>query len=228
MRLLWISTCLIRTSRRRWRPCRVICSPGGELLLARYSNGTPVGCVGLRPIGAHGCCEMKRLYVYPEGRGFGLGERLVDAVVKEAERIGYRGMRLDTLPSRAVPKARVRANRALLRHSGDRHDFHAPLAHPAFAATIRTSPCQTSGCGCHQAAFRWSVPKQTKTGVSLNLAMLVCLGADPPSSSRPRLTNRSSRLERGAEDPSPKRRTYYLAAVTGSIKCSYFVPGYMT
>jgi ribosomal protein S18 acetylase RimI-like enzyme len=75
--------------------------PAGELLLARDSNGTPVGCVGLRPIEPHGCCEMKRLYVFPEVRGFGLGERLVDAVVKEAERIGYREMSLDTLPSMA-------------------------------------------------------------------------------------------------------------------------------
>jgi ribosomal protein S18 acetylase RimI-like enzyme len=75
--------------------------PAGELLLARYPNGTPVGCVGLRPIEPQGCCEMKRLYVSPKGRGFGLGERLVDAVVKAAERIGYREMRLDTLPSMA-------------------------------------------------------------------------------------------------------------------------------
>ena len=75
--------------------------PGGELLLAWYSNGTPVGCVGLRPIDPLGCCEMKRLYVSPEGRGFGLGERLVGAILKEAERIGYREMRLDTLPSMA-------------------------------------------------------------------------------------------------------------------------------
>ena len=73
--------------------------PAGELLLARDSNGTPVGCVGLRPIEPQGCCEMKRLYVSAEGRGFGLGERLVNAVVKEAKRIGYREMRLDTLPS---------------------------------------------------------------------------------------------------------------------------------
>jgi ribosomal protein S18 acetylase RimI-like enzyme len=76
-------------------------SPAGELLLAHDSNGTPVGCVGLRPIEPDGCCEMKRLYVSPEMRGLGLGEKLVDAVVKEAERIGYREMRLDTLPSMA-------------------------------------------------------------------------------------------------------------------------------
>ena len=75
--------------------------PAGELLLARDRDGTPIVCVGLRPLDAHGCCEMKRLYVVPEGRGSGLGKKLVDAVVKEAERIGYREMRLDTLPSMA-------------------------------------------------------------------------------------------------------------------------------
>ena len=75
--------------------------PADELLLARDRGGTPMGCVGLRPLDAHGCCEMKRLYVVPEGRGSGLGRKLVDAVVKEAERIGYRELRLDTLPSMA-------------------------------------------------------------------------------------------------------------------------------
>lgn len=73
--------------------------PAGELLLARDVHGKPVGCVGLRPITPEGCCEMKRLYVSPEGRGLGIGKMLVDAIVREATRIGYREMRLDTLPS---------------------------------------------------------------------------------------------------------------------------------
>jgi ribosomal protein S18 acetylase RimI-like enzyme len=51
---------------------------------------------------------MKRLYVHPELRGSGMGKRLVNALVEAAERIGYREMKLDTLPSMAEAQALYR------------------------------------------------------------------------------------------------------------------------
>lgn len=72
--------------------------PKGVLLLARDADGVPIGCVALRPMDEAGRCEMKRLYIAPEGRGRGLGRMLVEALMSEARRIGYREICLDTLP----------------------------------------------------------------------------------------------------------------------------------
>jgi len=72
--------------------------PAGALLLAGSTDSTPLGCVGLRPMEAAGCCEMKRLYVAPAARGMGLGKALVEATVEAGRRSGYRELRLDTLP----------------------------------------------------------------------------------------------------------------------------------
>jgi ribosomal protein S18 acetylase RimI-like enzyme len=83
--------------------------PAGELLLARAPDGAPLGCVGLRPIAPEGCCEMKRLYVSPRARRTGLGRALMMAIIGAAERIGYREMRLDTLPTMAQAIALYRA-----------------------------------------------------------------------------------------------------------------------
>ncbi|CAN5461925.1 GNAT family N-acetyltransferase [soil metagenome] len=73
--------------------------PQGELLLARDGEGEPVGCVAVKPILPERCCEMKRLYVAPRGRGVGLGKALMNAILETAAHLGYREMRLDTLPS---------------------------------------------------------------------------------------------------------------------------------
>ena len=71
--------------------------PGGRLLLA-FAGAEPAGCIALRKIGEE-ICEMKRLWVKPGFRGTGLGRRLAETLMTEARAIGYRAIRLDTLPS---------------------------------------------------------------------------------------------------------------------------------
>ncbi|SRR5579883_486532 len=71
--------------------------PGGELMLASSADGAALGCVALQRLDGT-VCEMKRLYVRPSARGFGLGASLVAAIIKVAEELGYNEMKLDTLP----------------------------------------------------------------------------------------------------------------------------------
>lgn len=73
--------------------------PAGCLLMAIYNNKS-AGCVALRGI-EKDIGEMKRLYVDQAYRGLGIGIKLIEEVISRAREIGYKHLRLDTLPSMA-------------------------------------------------------------------------------------------------------------------------------
>ncbi len=68
--------------------------PEGRLLLGQYETKI-AGCACLRKIGEE-VGEIKRMYVRPEYRRKGIGRSLVEAIIKEARRIGYSKIRLDS------------------------------------------------------------------------------------------------------------------------------------
>lgn len=73
--------------------------PGGLMLLALL-DGAVAGCGGFRnlpEVDYPNACEMKRLFVRPAFRRFGLGRLLAQALIDRATQAGYSSMLLDTL-----------------------------------------------------------------------------------------------------------------------------------
>lgn len=58
-------------------------------------DDTPVGCVGLQPV-SPGVGEIKRMYVDPSSRGWGLSRVLLTAVESQARTLGLTRLRLET------------------------------------------------------------------------------------------------------------------------------------
>ncbi len=69
--------------------------PHGRSILVEDDDGTLVGCGFLKRIRPD-AAEMKRLYVRPSMRGTGLGKRIIDRLIKEAQEMGCTWMYLDT------------------------------------------------------------------------------------------------------------------------------------
>jgi GNAT superfamily N-acetyltransferase len=66
-----------------------------SFLVARDGDRRPVGCVALRRRN-DGSFEIKRMYVRPEARGRGLGDRLLAEVEARARRLGAARLKLET------------------------------------------------------------------------------------------------------------------------------------
>ncbi|KAF2713072.1 acyl-CoA N-acyltransferase [Pleomassaria siparia CBS 279.74] len=83
-------------------------SNGGAVFLAYNKGEDPseepgeplfFGCAALRAFDAPYTCEIKRLYIKPNHRRLGAGRMLLERVIEQAKRLGYKEMLLDTLPS---------------------------------------------------------------------------------------------------------------------------------
>lgn len=75
-------------------------SGAGEVFLLATVDDALAGCCALRAMLGDceaNACEMKRLYVRPAFRGFGLGRMLVETLMQHAREAGYGTMFVDTL-----------------------------------------------------------------------------------------------------------------------------------
>lgn len=64
------------------------------------SEGNLLGGAGIYPTPnlPAGCCEIVKLYLLPEGRGKGLGRKLIENCFDIAKRHGYQKVYLETMP----------------------------------------------------------------------------------------------------------------------------------
>lgn len=71
-------------------------TPAGALLLA-FDNDKAIACAGVRKIDDT-IAELKRMFVDPNYRGLQLGRQILQQAIDEAKLLGYKRIRLDTVP----------------------------------------------------------------------------------------------------------------------------------
>ena len=67
----------------------------GGLFDVVEEDGRIVGTVGLYPL-REGVCELRKMYLFKETRGKGLGRRLLDHALERARALGFRRVELET------------------------------------------------------------------------------------------------------------------------------------
>ncbi|WP_085907199.1 GNAT family N-acetyltransferase [Kiloniella majae] len=70
--------------------------PNGRLWLVKSSEGEAVGVVGVQFKG-DACCELKRLWIEPQGRGHNTGQALIKTVLDFAKGQKARSILLETV-----------------------------------------------------------------------------------------------------------------------------------
>jgi DNA-binding MarR family transcriptional regulator len=109
----------------------VFVPPHGCLLVARL-HGEAIGCGALRTF-KPGIGEIKRMWIAPDARGLGLGNRLLAELEREARRRRMRAVRLDTNQSlrEALQLYRASGYREIARFNDN------PYAHHWFEKSLR-------------------------------------------------------------------------------------------
>ena len=72
--------------------------PKGVIIIARKDRSMVLGCFGIRDLTGT-ICELKRMYLKSEARGIGIGKLMLEKSIEIGKELGYKKMRLDTLPT---------------------------------------------------------------------------------------------------------------------------------
>jgi putative acetyltransferase len=68
---------------------------GGVFLVVLSNEESIIGCAGLFPLSSAEA-EVRKMYLLPAARGKGLGGLLLERLIAEARRLGYRSVVLET------------------------------------------------------------------------------------------------------------------------------------